>query len=102
MQNEKVDMAIEHFTNISAEKSENKSGNQFILYVNTGPDHFLHAKIYADIASGGAEYQPVGNTAAPIVNPRSRKTKSGIYIPSSNNKFIRSGRSRNRVSRRRR
>ena len=101
MQNEKVDMAIEHFTNISAEKSENKSGNQFILYVNTGPDHFLHAKIYADIASGGAEYQPVGNTAAPIVNPRSRKTKSGIYIPSSSNKFIRSGRSRNRISRRR-
>lgn len=102
LQNEKVDTAIEHFTNISAEKSENKSGNQFIIYVNTGPDHFLHAKIYADIASGGAEYLPVGGSAAPMINPRTRKTKSGIYIPSSSSKFVSASRSRNRISKRRR
>lgn len=102
LQNEKVDTAIEHFTNISAEKSENKSGNQFIIYVNTGPDHFLHAKIYADIASGGAEYLPVGGSAAPIINPRTRKTKSGIYIPSASSKFVSSSKSRNRISKRRR
>lgn len=102
LQNEKVDMAIEHFTNIAAEKSENKSGNQFILYVNTGPDHFLHAKIYADIASGGAEYLPAGGSASPIVNPRTRKTKSGIYVPQRSDRFATNGRPRNRTSRRRR
>lgn len=44
LENEKVDTAITHFTNIAAEKGINKSGNQFIIYVDTGPDHFLHAK----------------------------------------------------------
>lgn len=102
LQNEKVDMAIEHFTNIAAEHVENKSGNQFIMYVNTGPDHFLHAKIYADIASGGAEYLPVGGSAQPVINPRTRKTKSGIFVPGRNDKFAQNGRPRNRVGRRRR
>ena len=100
LQNEKVDTAIEHFTNIAAEKAENKSGNQFILYVDTGPDHFLHAKIYADIASGGAEYLPAGGSAQPIINPRVTRTKSGIYVV--NNKFARTGSSRNRIGRRNR
>ena len=100
LQNEKVDTAIEHFTNIAAEKSENKSGNQFILYVATGPDHFLHAKIYADIASGGAEYLPAGGTAAPVNNPRSYgRTKSGIYVPVRKDKFALNGNPRNRTSR---
>jgi hypothetical protein len=85
LNNEKVDTAIDHFTNIAAEKAENKSGNQFIIYVATGPDHFLHAKVYADIASGGAEYTPIGGSASPISNPRQR-TKSGIWLP-QNNKF---------------
>lgn len=102
LQNEKVDTAIEHFTNIAAEKAESKSGNQFILYVNTGPDHFLHAKIYADIASGGAEYLPAGGSAAPIVNPRITRTKSGIYIPQRSDKFATNGRPRNRIGRKRR
>lgn len=102
LQNEKVDTAIEHFTNIAAEKAENKSGNQFIIYVNTGPDHFLHAKIYADIASGGAEYLPAGGSASPIINPRTRKTPGGIYVPPSSDKFVTNGRPRNRVSRKRR
>lgn len=70
---DKVDLLIEHFTNIAAEKATTKSGNQYIMYVNTGPDHFLHAKIYADVASGGAIYKPLGNSAAPIVNTRREK-----------------------------
>jgi metal-dependent amidase/aminoacylase/carboxypeptidase family protein len=98
LSNDKVDMAIEHFTNIAAEKAENKSGNQFIMYVNTGPDHFLHAKVYADIASGGADYLPIGKSAAPITNPRQQRTKSGIWLPSSN-KYPGVGGVRHRVGR---
>jgi hypothetical protein len=98
LSNDKVDMAIEHFTNIAAEKAENKSGNQFIMYVNTGPDHFLHAKVYADIASGGADYLPIGKSAAPITNPR-QKTKSGIWLPPSASKYPSTGGSRHRIGR---
>ena len=105
LQNEKVDMAIEHFTNIAAEKAETKSGNAFIIYVNTGPDHFLHAKIYADIASGGAEYLPAGGSAPCISNPRQQftRTKSGIYVPQtlSNGKFATNAAPRNRTSKHR-
>ena len=105
LQNEKVDMAIEHFTNIAAEKAETKSGNAFIIYVNTGPDHFLHAKIYADIASGGAEYLPAGGSAPCISNPRQQftRTKSGIYVPQtlSNRKFATNAAPRNRTSKHR-
>lgn len=68
---ERLDMMLEHFTNIAAEKAETKSGNTFIMYVNTGPDHFLHAKVYADVASGGAVSDPISATASPIANPRS-------------------------------
>ena len=67
---ERVDTMVEHFTNIAAEKAETKSGNQFIIYVNTGPDHFLHAKVYADVASGGADSVPLGGSAAPAQNTR--------------------------------
>ena len=76
LSNDKVDTMLDHFTNIAAEKTINKSGNEFIMYVNTGPDHFLHAKIYSDIAGGSAEYAPLGNTAPPLVN-RSDRHKSG-------------------------
>lgn len=99
LENEKVDLAIEHFTNISAEKTENKSGNSFIMYIATGPDHFLHAKVYADIASGGAEYIPHGGTASPITNPRKNKQGSNIWTPS--NKFAQNGNSRSRTGSRR-
>ena len=76
---DKVDTLIEHFTNIAAEKSETKSGNQFIMYVNTGPDHFLHAKVYANVASGGAISVPVSGTAAPAVNARrEKKSNNGL------------------------
>ena len=68
---ERLDMMLEHFTNIAAEKAETKSGNTFIMYVNTGPDHFLHAKVYADVASGGAVADLISKTAAPISSGRS-------------------------------
>lgn len=83
---ERVDMLMEHFTNIAAEKSETKSGNQFIMYVNTGPDHFMHAKVYADVASGGAVSVPIGSSASPIVNVRRDSKKSGIASFGSNTK----------------
>ena len=65
---ERVDTLIDHFTNIAAEKAESKSGNQFILYVNTGPDHFLHAKIYANVASGGAVATVIAGAAGPVLS----------------------------------
>lgn len=68
---ERVDTMLEHFTNIAAEKAESKSGNTFIMYVNTGPDHFLHAKVYANVASGGAVADLISKTAAPISTGRS-------------------------------
>lgn len=78
---ERVDILIEHFTNIAAEKAETKSGNQFIMYVNTGPDHFLHAKVYADVASGGAVVAPIGGSAPGPTNIRredKRRTTGGM------------------------
>jgi len=51
------------------------------MYINTGPDHFLHAKVYADVASGGLIATPIGQSAAPMVNPRDTRTKSGIIVP---------------------
>ena len=99
LSNEKVDTMIDHFTNIAAEHAENKSGNTFIIYVNTGPDHFLHAKVYSDLACGGADYQPISGNAVPISNPRRNDKKSSIWTPSSS--FASLGSPRNRTSRRR-
>lgn len=64
--NEIVDTTMTHFCNIAAEHAETKSGNTYIMYVNTGPDHFLHAKIYADIACGGADNSVVSGAADKI------------------------------------
>lgn len=75
---DRFDLLLDHFTNIAAEKSETKSGNAFIMYVNTGPDHFLHAKIYADVASGGIDTTVIAGSAPPAVNPRENKT-NGIF-----------------------
>lgn len=63
-----IDTAIEHFTNIAAEHVETKHGNAYIMYVATGPDHFLHAKLYADIASGGIDINAIGGSAPKINN----------------------------------
>lgn len=75
---DKVDTLIEHFTNIAAEKAVTKSGNEFIQYINTGPDHFLHAKVYADVASGGLIASPLAGVLPPVNNPRAKN--SGIVI----------------------
>ena len=103
MENEKVDTAIEHFTNIAAEQVESKNGNTYIMYVNTGPDHFLHAKVYADIASDGRDNAPVGSSAPPVVNQRAsyRKSKGGVYVPTvtRSDKFVQNGKPRHRTSR---
>lgn len=81
LENDKVDTAIDHFTNISAEKVEANNGNSYIMYINNGPDHFLHAKVYADIASGGVESMPIGSIAPAISNPRDNKKSSTIWTP---------------------
>jgi len=76
---ERVDTLIEHFTNIAAEEAESKSGNKYIIYVNTGQDHFLHAKIYSDVASGGLVSTPVTGIAKPAINTRNNnKSNNGI------------------------
>lgn len=96
---EKVDMCMEHFTNIAAERAESKSGNTFTLYVNTGADHFLHAKIYSDVACGEADYDSIGGIAAPITTRTSekRQNKFGIILPNRKQIFPMTNR---RISRR--
>ena len=97
MSDEKVDTAIEHFTNIAAEHVETKNGNAYIMYVNTGPDHFLHAKIYADIASGGIEYDVLGGSAPSIMqNVSNNNVVNRSKFPQIMRSRHRSGRHRNR------
>ncbi len=75
MDYEKIDTLITHFTNIAAEEVESKSGNKFIIYTATGPDHFLHAKVYSDVASDGVAIVPIAGASAPIVNARKEEKK---------------------------
>lgn len=78
---ERVDTLFDHFTNIAAEKTQNKSGNQFIIYVNTGPDHFLHAKVYANVAMDGASGRVLSGSTPPIINPREPCHQKKTYFP---------------------
>lgn len=99
LSNEVVDAAIDHFTNIAAEHVETKNGNTYIMYVPTGPDHFLHAKVYADIASGGIDLTSIGSSATKI------ETKGNGQNYINRNRFptiSTSRKTRNRHSRRRR
>ena len=74
-----VDTLIEHFTNIAAERATNSAGNEYIMYVNTGPDHFLHAKLYATVASGGAVTVAISGSVGAAINPRKQdKRVSGL------------------------
>ena len=84
MDNEKIDTLITHFTNIAAEEVESKSGNKFILYTNTGPDHFLHAKIYSDVASDGMSETLIASAAAPVVNIRREEKHTGVLRTAPN------------------
>jgi hypothetical protein len=74
---ERVDILIDQMCNIAGEKNENISGNSYVQYIATGPDHFLHAKIYADIACGNQDINPIGAVAPHIINER-EKTKIGM------------------------
>lgn len=102
MSNEKVDMAIEHFTNIAAEKAETKNGNSYIMYINTGPDHFLHAKVYADIASGGKSKEHSGGTAPPVTTNSNASPTSKSKYPSISSSRVKSSRDNRRKNKRRR
>lgn len=57
------------------------------MYVNTGPDHFLHAKVYANVASGGAVADAIGKTAAPIATGRSTRDSSPLARVNKSSKF---------------
>ena len=67
---EKVGTLIDHFTNISAVKSKTQAGVEFIIYQDTGPDHFLHAKLYSDVASRNGSSIVLGASAPPMAKPR--------------------------------
>lgn len=83
---ERVDMAIDHFQNIAAEHMETKNGNSYIMYVNTGPDHFLHAKVYSDIACGGISKDHAAGQADSITNIEHTKKSAFPSISSSRKK----------------
>lgn len=67
---DKVDTFMEHCTNIAAEKSTTASGMEIVVYKDTGPDHFLHAKTYANIASYEDVGTPIGSVAPSFSQPR--------------------------------
>jgi len=98
---DRVDDLMEHFTNIVAEKVENTAGNAFVLYVNTGPDHLLHAKLYSDVASLGETGSPIAAAAKPFVPRREivMASKGGLIVPKpsqTSSKFPIFGRNRRR------
>jgi len=68
---EVITTALDHMTNIAAERCETNSGVEFIKYVDTGPDHFLHAKVYANVAGYGKIVEDsVGSSAQNFQKPR--------------------------------
>lgn len=94
---EVVETFMEHCTNISAERQKTASGIEFIQYGDTGPDHFLHAKVYANIASSASGGISVGSVAPQFkpsreinlgAEPKSPKktNKSGGKFPVFNRK----------------
>jgi hypothetical protein len=72
---DKIDMLIDHHTNIAAVRNKTSSGMEFIIYENTGPDHFLHAKLYSDVASSNA-VTSVASSSVPGFKTR-RQADSG-------------------------
>jgi hypothetical protein len=60
---ERVAIFMSHCTNIAGEKGKTTAGVEFTVYVNTGPDHFLHAKVYANIASSVGVADNIGSVA---------------------------------------
>ena len=68
---EKIDLLMEHFCNIAAVRNKTSSGMEFIIYENTGPDHLLHAKVYADVASSTEVGTSIGRSAGAFKPSRS-------------------------------
>ena len=60
---DRVDVLMEHCTNIAAEKGKTSAGMDIVTYTDTGPDHFLHAKVYANIAAYEEVGDPLGSMA---------------------------------------
>lgn len=67
---EKMEMAMDHFTNISAIRAKTQSGMEYIIYEDTGPDHFLHAKLYADVASSTGTSISIGGASTAFNSAR--------------------------------
>lgn len=76
----KIEEFIDHHTNIAAEKGKTAGGMDYIMYVNTGPDHFLHSSLYAHVAAYNGVVVPIGGTAAPMKHGRenSMQVKSAV------------------------
>lgn len=99
---DKIEDFVDHHTNIASERGETSSGMAYIMYINTGPDHFLHSNLYAHVAAYNGVVVPIGGTAAPIQYQRGnsmsnvksnvdklllpRGTKSGSMFPTFSKK----------------
>lgn len=70
---EKIGLLMDQFTNISAVRSKTQAGVEFMIYQDTGPDHFLHAKLYSDIASRNGSAIVIGSTAKAFSQPRNSR-----------------------------
>lgn len=75
---EKVGLLMDHFTNISAVRAKTQSGVEYIIYQDTGPDHFLHAKLYSDIASSNGSTISIGATVGSFGKQRQSQSTMGI------------------------
>lgn len=73
---DKIDTFMEHCTNIAAEKGKTSSGMDIVVYKDTGPDHFLHAKVYANIASYDEVGTPIGSAVSSFVQKKENKMGS--------------------------
>ena len=95
---EKIGMFIDHFTNLASVRSKTQAGVEFIVYQDTGPDHFLHAKLYSDIASRNGSSIVVGATAKSFSKSRTSNIGKDIHTVASQSKFRGGSRGSNFVS----
>lgn len=95
---EKTEILMDHFTNIAAVQAKASSGTEFIIYENTGPDHFLHAKLYADVAASGGGDKPIGKSVASFANAKIEDLNDTALRKPQNkgSKFLTFGMSRRR------
>lgn len=67
---EKMEIAMDHFTNISAIRAKTQSGMEYLIYEDTGPDHFLHAKLYSDVAASNGVMITIGGATSTFGSKR--------------------------------